>query len=493
MDNLNENCGVIAAVSFKGENVVPYIYWGLVALNHRGQQSYGILSYEGDFKLHKGLGLISYMNIEKLSALSEELTGSTGIGHLRYATSGKLHKSQLLIDAQPHLVMNDGIKLAIAYNGNIVNVSALRRKLSSKGVNFTSTSDAEVLAYEILEAYEAYEDIVEGIKHVIEEVDGAYSVVGMVEGGKVFAFRDPKGIRPLVLGYDDKNILMIASESVALDINRVPFTSFVNPGELVVADKSGMNRYRLISSSNERLCAFEYAYFSRPDSKLLGGRYVYQVRQELGRKLASKYFDIVSRIDVIIPVPQTAVDVAYGFHEESGKPIEPAIIRNRYISQRAFIMASNDRELIISRKYNMLLDRVKGLRVALIDDSIVRGDTLKHVIDSLKHAGAKEVHVFSAFPKIISPCFYGIDMATFHELIGFNRNEEEIASLLGADTVNYQTIEDFCCAVGSKNLCLGCVTMKYPTPHAQRIAEKGRLEVSKGRVFYGRLIESIGG
>ncbi len=492
MDNLKENCGVVAVVSFKGENVVPYVYWGLVALNHRGQQSYGILSYSGDFKIHKGLGLISYMSIEELSALSKELTGSTSIGHVRYATSGKLYKSQLLVDAQPHLIMNDRIKLAVAYNGNLVNVSALKRKLSSKGINFTGTSDAEVLAYEILEAYEASGDIIEGVKRVMEEVEGAYSVVGMMKGGKIFAFRDPKGIRPLALGYND-SVLMIASESVALDINRIPFTSFVNPGELVVADKSGISRYRLVNSSSEQLCAFEYAYFSRPDSKLLGGKYVYQVRQELGRKLANRYSDVVSRVDVIVPVPQTAVDAAYGFHEASGKPIEPAIIRNRYISQRAFIMASSDRELIISRKYNMLLDRVRGLRVALIDDSIVRGDTLRHIVESLRRAGAKEVHVFSTFPKIISPCFYGIDMATFHELIGFNRSEDEIASLLGADTVNYQTIEDFCCAVGSRNLCLGCVTMKYPTPHAQKIAEKGYLEVSKGRVFYGRLIESMGG
>lgn len=492
MDNLKESCGVVAVASFKGENVIPYIYWGLVALNHRGQQSHGILSYGGDFKVRKGVGLISYMSIEELLALSKELAGNMGIGHVRYATSGKLHKSQLLVDAQPHLIINDGIKLAIAYNGNIVNISTLRRKLSSRNVSFMCTSDAEVLAYEILEAYKASEDIVECVKQVMKEVDGAYSVVGMVEGGRIFAFRDPKGIRPLTLGYDD-DILMIASESVALDINGVPFKSFINPGELIVVDESGINRYKLINSPNEQLCAFEYAYFSRPDSKLLGGRYVYQVRQELGRKLANRYSDVVSKIDVIVPVPQTAIDAAYGFHEESGKPIEPAIIRNRYIGQRAFIMASNDRGLIISKKYNMLLDRVKGLRVALIDDSIVRGDTLKHIVGSLRCAGAKGVHVFSTFPKIISPCFYGIDMATFHELIGFNRNEEEIASLLGADTINYQTVEDFCRAVGSRNLCLGCVTMKYPTPHAQRIAERGYRDTSKGRVFYGRLIENIGG
>lgn len=488
MDDLIDKCGVIGSVSFKGDNVVPYIYWGLVALNHRGQQSYGILSYEKEFKISKGLGLISELNIEHF----KELVGSVGIGHVRYATSGKLDKSQLLKDAQPCLVMGNGIRLAIAYNGNIVNAFLLREKFSLADVDCVGTSDTVILAYEILEAYKKYGDLIESIKDVMKNVDGAYSVVGIIEG-RLFAFRDPNGIRPLVLGYND-DTLMIASESVALDINKIPFVGFVGPGELVIVDRNaGMRRYKLVNNSSERLCAFEYAYFSRPDSKFLGGRYIYQVRRELGRRLARRYSEVASKIDVIIPVPQTAIDAAYGFHEESKKPIEPVIIRNRYISQRAFIMAPNERELIISKKYNMLLDNVKGLKIALIDDSIVRGDTLKHIVYDLRQAGAKEIHVFSTFPKIIAPCFYGIDMATFHELIGFNRDEKKIAYLLGADSVNYQTIEDFCDAVGSKNLCLACVTMKYPTSYAQKIAEKAYLEISKGRVIHGRIIENVSG
>jgi len=487
MDDLIDECGVIGSVSFKGEDVVPYIYWGLVALNHRGQQSYGILSYEKEFKINKGLGLISELNVEHFKGLF----GSMGIGHVRYATSGKLDKSQLLEDAQPCLIMRDGIRLAIAYNGNIVNAFLLREKLSLTDVNFVGTSDTVILAYEILEAYKKYGNLIESIKDVMKSVDGAYSVVGIVDG-KLFAFRDPNGIRPLVLGYND-DILMVASESVALDINKIPFMGFVNPGELVVVDRNaGFHRYKLINNSNEHLCAFEYAYFSRPDSKFLEGKYIYQVRRELGRRLARRYSEIASKIDVIIPVPQTAIDAAYGFHEESKKPIEPVIIRNRYISQRAFIMAQNERELIISKKYNILLDNVKKLKVALIDDSIVRGDTLKHIVHDLRQAGAKEVHIFSTFPKIIAPCFYGIDMATFHELIGFNRDETKIAYLLGADSVNYQTIEDFYDAVGSKNLCLACVTMKYPTPYAQKIIEKAYLEASRGHVIHGRIIENIG-
>jgi amidophosphoribosyltransferase len=487
MDNLIDECGIIGSVSFKGENVFPYIYWGLVALNHRGQQSYGILSYEGEFKIRKGLGLISELNIEHFKKLS----GSIGIGHVRYATSGKLDKFQLLEDAQPYLIMKDGIRFAIAYNGNIVNVFLLRKKFSLMDVNFIGTSDTTLLAYEILEAYKKYGNLIESIKDVMKNVDGAYSVVGIIEGN-LFAFRDPNGIRPLVLGYND-DVLMIASESVALDINRIPFMGFVNPGELIIVDKDAkIRRYKLINNSGERLCAFEYAYFSRPDSKLLEGKYIYQVRRELGRRLARRYSEIASKVDIIVPVPQTAIDAAYGFHEESKKPIEPIIIRNRYITQRAFIMTPNDRELIISKKYNILLDSVDGLKVALIDDSIVRGDTLKRIVYCLRQAGVKEIHIFSTFPKIIAPCFYGIDMATFHELIGFNKDEKEIASLLGADSVNYQTIEDFYHAVGNKSLCLACVTMKYPTSYAQKIAEKAYLEASKGYMIHGRIIENVG-
>lgn len=488
---LIENCGVVAALNFKGEDVVSKLYWGLIALNHRGQQSYGILCFNGEFKSYKGLGLISHLDFEELGVLVSKLKGSLGIGHVRYATSGGITRNTLLRDVQPHVVGEEKSKIAIAYNGNIVNVNALRRELVSRGVRFYGTSDSEVLAYELLRAYEDVGELVESVREVMKRVDGAYSVVGVTSKGVLFTFRDPYGIRPLTIGLRGREVFMAASESVALDINEVPFMRNVSPGELILTVDSNIEYYKLTSSSTENLCAFEYAYFSRPDSKLQNGKYVYQVRRSLGRCLARRSRDLTSRIDIVVPVPQTAIDAAYGFHEETGKPIEPVIVRSRYVSQRAFIMTSESRGEIIRRKYNVLRDRIWGKRVALIDDSIVRGDTLKYIVKSLKSAGAREVHVFSTFPKIISPCFYGIDMSTYCELVGFNRDEEEIASLISADSVTYQRISDFYYSVGCKSLCLGCVTGKYPTPKAQYYAKKGLEEECEGRPPKGRLLEVL--
>lgn len=489
---LNENCGVAGAVSFRNENVLLYLYWALVTLNHRGHQSYGILTYSGDFRIFKDLGLIADLDFQKLSFWNEVLPGSLGIAHVRYATSGKFSKVQLLADAQPCIVEDGSFRLALAYNGNIANVLVLRRSLQSRGVNFHGTSDAEVLAHVLMDRVKVEGDFVEGVRSLMKEVDGAYSVVGVTGDGRLFAFRDPYGIRPLTYGFDDKRkLLFIASESVALQVNNIPYERFLKPGELMLINDNDFQCYS-INHGDECLCAFEYAYFARPDSILTNNRYVFEVRRELGRRLARKYSEISSRVDVIVPVPQTAVDAAYGFHEEIGKPIEPIIFRHRYVRHRAFIMSVEERAFILSKKYNILLDRVAGKRVALIDDSIVRGDTLKHIVLILKRAGAREVHVFSTFPKIISPCFYGIDMATFHELVGFRRSEEEIARILNADSVNYQAISDFCDAVGHDRLCLACVTGKYPTPYAQALADKARSEALSGCKLSGRIVEMVG-
>lgn len=323
-------------------------------------------------------------------------------------------------------------------------------------------------------------------------IDGSYSVVCVTSNGALIAFRDPHGIRPLVYGFsEEQKILLIASESAALNVNNIPYKRTIRPGELMIAYGNGEVEFHELIKGREALCAFEYAYFARPDSILSQGKYVYEVREELGRMLARRYSDIASRIDIIVPIPQTAVDAAYGFHEETGKPIAPIIVRHRYVKHRAFILSADERKFILSKKYNILLNRVQGKNIALIDDSIVRGDTLGHIVKLLKKSGAKEVHVFSTFPKIISPCFYGIDMTTFDELIGFNRSEQEIAEKLGANSVNYQEISDFCKAVGHCNLCLACVTGRYPTAYAQKLADIARNEVLRGHRFHGRIIESM--
>lgn len=490
MDFLKHNCGVSGIYRFDDGSVLDYIYWSLVALNHRGHDSYGIVTFNGVFHVFNDIGLISDLPIHKLSSLAHTLTGSIGLGHVRYATSGESPKYNLLVDAQP-IIVGENRRLCIAYNGNIVNAQLLRSKLLNIGYRFRGSSDSEVLALFLLHKLHESGDIEKAVRSIMDEVDGAYSVVGLLNDGTLFFFRDPYGIRPLVYGLsDDGKMLIVASESAALSSNGLGEFKSVEPGTLYLVSSSGVESTKVLESCRENLCSFEFAYFARPDSKF-NHKYVCEVRQELGRKLAARYSDIVERIDFVVPVPQTAIDAAYGFHEISGKPMKQFIIRDRYVKQRAFILSPEDRFLILKRKYNILFDRLRDKKIALIDDSIVRGDTLKTLISTLRLNGVHEIHVFVTFPKIIGPCFYGIDMATFEELAAFNRSNDEICRFIGADTVNYQIIEDFIDAIGSKEICLGCLTLTYPTKCAIEISRKFLDLAKKGIKVKGRLIECI--
>lgn len=488
-----ESCGVVG-ISCPREDVAPRIYWALLTLNHRGHESYGIAvsKPDGSLLVERGLGLVSDLAIEKLDGWKESLKGRLGVGHVRYATSGQLSSEiNLLEDAQPTIGEHLGRKLCIAFNGNITNLLQVLRELMGENAHTGGRSDIHVLLSLLVGEY-AESDLVSALKLICEKLDGAYAITGLTDDGRLFAFKDPHGIRPLSYGLSEEGELIgMASETVALSINGISGSEALKPGELILVEDGEVEK-KIIRSESEAFCAFEYAYFARPDSRFHGGRYVYEVRRELGRRLAQSYREVAGKIDVIVPVPQTAEDAAYGFHLETGKPIEPIIVRHRYLRHRAFITPKEQRELILSHKYNLLLDRVRGKKAALIDDSIVRGDTLRHLICTLKGAGAREVHVFSTFPKISNPCFYGIDMATFEELIGFNRDEEEIARLLEADSVNYQRIKDFCEAAGTRNLCLACVTGRYPTPYAQKLAEEGRRLALEGKKIEGRLFETVG-
>ncbi|MEM4475655.1 MAG: hypothetical protein QW405_04500, partial [Fervidicoccaceae archaeon] len=297
---------------------------------------------------------------------------------------------------------------------------------------------------------------------------------------------------------DERRMFLASSESAALEDLEVSSWTHVGPGELVSFDGEETSRLRF-APGEERLCAFEFAYFARPDSRLLPGcRYVYEIRRELGAILAERFREVMNRIDIIAPVPETAVDAALGLASASGKPIEPVIVRHRYVKQRAFILDEATRRRILEMKYNVLRDKVAGARIALIDDSIVRGETTRLLVERLKRAGAREVHVFSTFPKISHPCFYGIDMATYEELAGFERGPEEVARLIGADSVCYQEPEDYVRAVGSNSLCMACVTGIYPTPRAQRLADEAReeasrrIELTSSRTRRVRILESHG-
>jgi amidophosphoribosyltransferase len=492
-DAPREHCGVVG-IRCQDDGIVPYLYWALLTLNHRGHESYGVavLGPESRIGIEKGLGLISDLDLERLGVWERELRGRLGIGHVRYATSGQLlGKAHLLADAQPVADEHLGKRLCIAFNGNVTNLLEVLEEFAGGA---SGGSDVHALLRVFLEEYVGSDDVAGALKLICEKLDGAYAIVGLTGSGELFAFKDPHGIRPLSYGAsDDAGLVGVASESPALAASGIGSSEELRPGELVIVEEDGGVERKVVKSARECFCAFEYAYFARPDSRFRDGRYIYEVRRELGRKLAQRYWDVARKVDVIVPVPQTAEDAAHGFHLETGKPVEPVIVRHRYLKHRAFITPAEQRKLILLHKYNLLLDRVRGEKVALMDDSIVRGDTLSHIVRALKGAGAREVHIFSTFPKISSPCFYGIDMATFQELIGFNRDEEEIAGLLGADSVNYQQVDDFCDAVGTRNLCLACVTGSYPTPYAQRLAEEGKRLTLEGRRVEGRLFEAVGG
>lgn len=479
---MSEGCGVYG-VSVKGGEALPYLYWGLLAQNHRGHQSHGFAVYNGGIKVFRELGLIP--PISHLSSKPEvgELSGGVGIGNVRYATSGACDEPSLRRDAMPILMMEGGRSVAISLNGNIVNIKDLREEFGDGG------SDAHTICRILLDGIMETGSLEEGVRRCMERAEGSFSITGLTGDGALFAFKDPYGFKPLCYGRGE-GIEAFSSESVGLDINGIERVGELHPGELILIDGPSISREQLVPCRRRAFCAFEFAYFARPDS-IFDGRYVYEVRREFGVNLASRYSEIASRCDIVVSLPETANDAAYGFHEESGLTWEMATRRHRYVTQRAFIMAAEERRNVVYRKVNILKPKIAGKRIAVVDDSIVRGDTTRSAVKRLREAGAKEIHLFITFPRIIGPCFYGVDMATYGELIGARLTPEEIAEELGADSVNYQPIEDYVRATGMsmEDLCLGCVTGEYPTPNANRLAREARERILRGEKEHGRIYE----
>jgi len=497
MSSPREACGVYGVFDSQHGSILPYLYWGLLSQNHRGQQSYGFLTFDTSFHNYSMLGLVPRMKRHKLRRHIAELPGSVGIANVRYSTSGQTNPHALMLDTQPYLYECPEVKLAISYNGNVVNVAELRKEISEK-LGTATTADSELICKKICLGIIAGHSMAEAVRTCLEEVEGAYSVVGITERGELFAFRDRLGIKPLCLGSsEDGGLFAFSSETVGLDINDFNHNMLmVEPGELVTVTESGVRRERLLDSRRKALCAFEFAYFSRPDSLLNGAsKYVYEARTSFGRNLAllAVRNGIANQIDCVVPVPETSEDAAYGFHAELNLPLERAIRRHRFVTDRAFITLPHERQGILGKKMNVLGDRLKGKRIALIDDSIVRGDTTNSIIEKLRSSGVKDVHVFITFPKIVSPCFYGIDMATYKELIGSFHSPEDVTKLIGADSVTYQPIEDFVAATGltENDLCMACITSNYPTPLAQRLADEARERLLKGETETGRVYEAI--
>jgi amidophosphoribosyltransferase len=486
-----EECGVFGACNSENGSVFPFIYWGLRAQNHRGHQSHGIVTFNGVFHVYKALDLVPKIKKAELPKWLNRLSGYAGIGNVRYTTSGGTDEQSLIRGTQPFLIETGKVRLAVAFNGNIVNHFKLHHQIRENLPEFCYECDVELLGRKLVMELTESKDLASAVRSCMKEIEGAFSVVGLTRDGELFAFKDPYGIKPLCCGHNPEGTIhAVSSETVGLDINGFNYDFEVEPGEFLIASKEGFVRERLVSPKRRALCAFEFAYFARPDSRL-GNKFVYEIREEFGRNLAREYSEYVKDADVIISLPETGDDVALGLHEASGLRWERAVRRHRYVTERAFILLPEERYATINRKLNVLGSKIRGKKVAVTEDSIVRGDTTRVVVEKLRRMGAKKVYLFITFPRIIGPCFYGIDMATYGELIGSKHQQEEIAKIIGADAVNYQSIRGFVRSIGLREdeLCLGCVTGKYPTPLAQKMADDMREKFEKGYKETGRIYE----
>jgi amidophosphoribosyltransferase len=491
-DELKIACGVFGAINFQSQPIFPYIYWGMRAQNHRGHQSHGFLTYyNGKFYAHRSLDLIPKIKTSAIQQWFGRLPGHVGIANVRYTTSGKCDEKSLIRGTQPVTASKNGFKLAFSFNGNVVNTFQLKKEISEDFPGFSYECDVDLICHKLLIELIKDKDLTSAVKTCMQEIEGAFSVAGITKDGKFFAFKDPCGIRPLCAGHsEDGATYAFSSETVGLDINGFERDFEIEPGELITASKDGFRRDKLVNGGRKAFCAFEFAYFARPDSRF-DERYVYEIREEFGRNLVRESPDVVHNADIIISLPETGDDAALGAHEASGLRWERASRRHRYVSERAFILLNKDRYATIDRKINILAPKVNGKRVIVTEDSIVRGDTTKVVIEKLRKMGAKKVYLFVTFPRIMGPCFYGIDMATYGQLIGSRHTAEEIAEIIGADAVCYQSIENFVKATGlaRDQLCMACVTGKYPTPLAQKIADEMKKRFLEGYEETGRLYE----
>jgi len=469
------------------------VYWGLRAQNHRGHQSHGFLTYNTEkFHVYKNLDLVPTLKPSVIPQWLERLPGHIGIGNVRYTTSGKCDDAALLQGTQPVTASVDGLKLALSFNGNIANALQLKKEMTQHLPSFVCSCDSDLVCHKLLLELAKRKDLASAVDACMQSLDGAFSVAGITGNGDFFAFKDPHGIKPLCAGHSpDGATFAFSSETVSLDMNGFVRDFELEPGELVTVSRDGFEREQIVKNPQKAFCAFEFAYFARPDSRF-DGKYVYEIREDLGRNLVREYPEIVKDADLILSVPETGDDPAMGVHEESGLRWERASRRHRYVTERAFILLNNERFSTIDRKVNILGSKVNGKRLIITEDSIVRGDTTKIIIEKLRRAGAKKVYMFVTFPRIIGPCFYGIDMSTYGQLIGSNHNAEEIAKIIGADAVCYQSIEGLVRATGLSHdqLCLACITGKYLTPLAQKMADEMKQKFLSGYQEKGRIYEA---
>ena len=461
-------CGVFGIYGHR--NAAELTYYGLYALQHRGQESAGIVTCDGrQFRKHVGMGLVSQIfDSEKLHAL----VGEMAVGHTRYSTTG----SSQLSNAQPMTVNSSKGQMAIAHNGNLTNAAELRDALESKGLPFQTTVDSEIILMLLAQPTLGGKD--NNLVQTVRRIEGAYSLVIMTEQ-ELIGVRDPHGFRPLSIGRVGDG-WALASETVAFDQVHARFVRDVEPGEIVILNADGLQSIQAFPEQTRRaFCMFDYVYFARPDSAI-AGRSVYEVRKNMGRQLAREN---PVDADIVVPVPDSGVYAALGYSEESGIPFEMAFIRNHYVG-RSFLQPTQlIRDFNVRVKLNLIPALVKDKRVIIVDDSIVRGTTCKARVNTLKEAGAKEVHVRVSCPPHRNPCVYGIDFPDRSKLMAANYSLDEIRKYLNADSLAYLSQQGMVKATGlpAESFCMACYDGDYPVPY-DPTADKHIMERRRARV-----------
>lgn len=456
---LHEECGVFGICSSHTTDVAATTYAALYALQHRGQESCGIVvNDQGIFSLHKDLGLVPEVfdrsQIEKLGQ------GNISIGHVRYSTTGKPSRS----NAQPIVVRHIKGPMSIAHNGNLVNAYHLRKRYETKGATFHTTNDTEIISYVVTEQRMKRTSIEEAVEYAMYDLQGAYSLV-IMSSQKLIAARDPNGFRPLCMGHCRDGSIVFASESCAFDSIDAIFDRDLEPGEIVVADKESVRSIRAHCRKKKAFCVFEYVYFARPDS-MIEGCCVHDARIRAGKILWKEH---PVNADVVAGVPDSGLDAALGLSQASGIPYEVGFVKNRYVG-RTFIQPSQKmRTNSVRIKLNVVKSAIAGKRVILVDDSIVRGTTCRRIVSLLREAGAKEVHMRISCPPFTDPCYFGVDIDSKENLIACQMTIPEICDHIGADTLGYLSVDGVQSLTSpemkpQEGLCMACFTGDYPIP-----------------------------
>ena len=459
LDKFHEECGVFAV--YQNPEAAKIAYLGLHALQHRGQESAGIVASNGlQLHLEKGMGLVGDIFT---GAVLARLAGPLAIGHTRYSTTG----DSALLNAQPLRVECNKGSLAVAHNGNLVNAAEVRARLESQGSIFQTTSDTEVIVHLIARSKE--QTLPEAIIDALRQIEGAFSLV-ILTADRIFAIRDPRGFRPLSMGripagagHNEQDTLVFASETTAFDLIGAELMRDLKPGEMVVAGSEGIESRFYAPPMPMSACIFEHVYFSRPDSVVFG-RPVNLSREALGRELAREsHVDA----DIVVAVPDSGVPAAVGYAAESGIPFRVGLIRSHYVGRTFIEPEQRLRDFGVKLKLNPVRAIIEGKRVVLIDDSIVRGTTSKKIVRMIRNAGASEVHMRISCPPTVSPCYYGVDTPTKRQLIAANKSIEQIREFIGADSLAYVSMEGLrrACGEGINGIsyCTGCYTGSYPT------------------------------